>query len=326
MSIVLIVSKPLILPKGVLKMKRVFALILAMALLVCAVPALADQPKPVEIIPYDELPENFDGQHHYLMLCVDQWNAKVNNLGNTDGIVLVTLDTRAHRVMLTSLIRDALVQRPDGKIGRVNYIAKNYSLEDLCRVLSQHFGIKIEKYILFDFNQIARIIDHLGGVNIEVNSSEASYLKRYPLEPRQTSPAMNNAGTYLFTGRAAVIYMRIRKAGGGGDFMRTQRVRTVLSTLADQCRDITYEQARGLLDSVIENTTLTNMNTEEMVTALDQAYSLRDCTIEELRIPQDDAVHPISYAGMAVQEIDWAMSREDLSDFLQTSWLVMDED
>ena len=125
-SIVMVVRKRMILPKGVLKMKRVLALILAMALLLCAVPALADQPQPIEIIPYEELPENFDGQHHYLMLCVDQWNAKVHNLGNTDGIVLVTLDTRAHRVMLTSLIRDALVQRPDGKIGRVNYIAKNY--------------------------------------------------------------------------------------------------------------------------------------------------------------------------------------------------------
>ena len=307
-------------------MKRVFALILAMALLVCAVPALADQPKPVEIIPYDELPENFDGQHHYLMLCVDQWNAKVNNLGNTDGIVLVTLDTRAHRVMLTSLIRDALVQRPDGKIGRVNYIAKNYSPEDLCRVLSQHFGIKIEKYILFDFNQIARIIDHLGGVNIEVNSSEASYLKRYPLEPRQTSPAMNNAGTYLFTGRAAVIYMRIRKAGGGGDFMRTQRVRTVLSTLADQCREISYEQARDLVDSVMANTTLTNMNLDEMVQAMEYAYGLRGATVEELRIPQDGDATPINYASMAVQEIDWVHSREVMDDYLQNSFLVLDDD
>lgn len=306
-------------------MKRVLALILAMALLLCAVPALADQPQPIEIIPYEELPENFDGQHHYLMLCVDQWNAKVHNLGNTDGIVLVTLDTRAHRVMLTSLIRDALVQRPDGKIGRVNYIAKNYSPEELCKVLSQHFGIKIEKYILFDFNQIARIIDHLGGVNIEVNSSEASYLKRYPLEPRQTSPAMNNAGTYLFTGRAAVIYMRIRKAGGGGDFMRTQRVRTVLSTLADQCREISYEQARDLVDSVMANTTLTNMNLDEMVQAMEYAYGLRGATVEELRIPQDGDATPINYASMAVQEINWVHSREVMDDYLQNSFLVLDD-
>ena len=307
-------------------MKRLVSLMLACVLLLMAVPVLADQPQPIETIPYEELPEPFDGQHHYLLLCVDQWYGKPGNLGNTDGIVLVTVDTRAHRVMLTSFIRDALVERPDGKIGRINYIAKNYGPEALCKVISQHIGVKVEKYILFDFNQIQTIIDYLGGVTLTVTDAEADYLNRYRISRTATTPSMDKAGTYLFGGHAAVIYMRIRKAGGGGDFMRTQRVRTVLSTLADQCRDITYEQARGLLDSVIENTTLTNMNTEEMVTALDQAYSLRDCTIEELRIPQDDAVHPISYAGMAVQEIDWAMSREDLSDFLQTSWLVMDED
>ena len=46
---------------------------------------------------------------------------------------------------------------------------------------------------------------------------------------------------------------------------------------------------------------------------------------EELRIPQDDAVHPISYAGMAVQEVDWVMSREDMSNFLSSGWLVIDD-
>lgn len=310
-------------------MKRVLALILAMALLLCAVPALADQPQPIEIIPYEELPENFDGQHHYLMLCVDQWNAKVHNLGNTDGIVLVTLDTRAHRVMLTSLIRDALVQRPDGKIGRVNYIAKNYSPEELCKVLSQHFGIKIEKYILFDFNQIARIIDHLGGVNIEVNSSEASYLKRYPLEPRQTSPAMNNAGTYLFTGRAAVIYMRIRKVanieGETQDVGRTRRSRTVLTTIADSLKNVTYDEAQKLLDVVIENTIVTNMSANDMLDALDLAMELKGTPVESIRMPIDGTYEPMPVAGMATQQIDFVKNREALWSFFLDSFVVVDE-
>ncbi|MBE5804524.1 MAG: LytR family transcriptional regulator [Clostridiales bacterium] len=307
-------------------MKRFSALLLALMLLVTAVPAMADTPKPIETIPYEEIPASWDGQYHYLLLCTDSWKANPNNLGNTDGIVIVTLDTRAHRVMLTSIIRDALVVRPDGVIGRINYIAKNYGPEALCKVISQHLNVKLEDYILFDFGQIARIIDHLGGVDIEVDSSEASYLRRYPLESHQTSPAMGRAGTYKFYGRAAVIYMRIRKAGGGGDFMRTQRVRTVLSTLADQCRDITYEQAETLLDAITENTLLTNMNPEKLVAAMDQAYSLRDCTIEELRLPQDDAVHPINYANMSAQEVDWAMCREDFEEYLTSSWLVMDEE
>ena len=307
-------------------MKRILALLLVAIMLLPGLTALADTPRPIEVVPFDQLPETRDGMHHYLLLCVDQWRGNPGNLGNTDGIMILTLDTRANRIMLTSLIRDALVVRPDGVIGRVNYIAKNYGPEALCRVLSEHMGIRIEKYIMFDFQQIANIVDYMGGVEIEVNASEARYLRDYPLDAHQTTPKMNRAGTYLFTGRAAVIYMRIRKAGGGGDFTRTQRARTVLSTLADKCRVMTYDQARDLVDIVAANTTMTNMTLDDMVLAMELAFSLRSCVIEELRIPQEDAVSPISYAGMSVQEIDWPKSREDVADYMECSWLVIDDE
>ena len=307
-------------------MKRILCILLALVLALAAVPALADMPKDIETIPFDELPEPLDGQHHYLLLCVDQWTGKPHNLGNTDGIVLATLDTRAHRVMLTSFIRDALVKRPDGKIGRINYIAKNYGPEALCKVISEHVGVKIEKYILFDFSQISNIVDFLGGVDIEITASESSYLQRYAIPKDSTTPRLKGAGTYHFNGHSAVIYMRIRKVGGGGDFMRTQRVRTVLSTLADQCREITLEDARRLVDTVLDNATMTNVSTDEMVEAMNYAMSLRGCTIEELRLPPDGAATPITYASMSVQEIDWDACRAAMEDYLQNSFLIMDED
>lgn len=306
--------------------KRITCLVLTLILSLSCCAALADDPQPIETIPYEELPPAIDGQHHYLLLCVDQWTGKPHNLGNTDGIVIVTLDTRAHRVMLTSIIRDALVERPDGVIGRINYIAKNYGPEALCKVISQHVGVKIEKYLLFDFSQIASIVDFLGGVDIEITSTESSYLQRYAIPKDSTTPRLKGAGTYHFNGHSAVIYMRIRKVGGGGDFMRTQRVRTVLSTLADQCREITMEDARALVDSVLENTTLTNMSTDEMVEAMNYAMELRGCTVEELRLPPDGAATPITYAGMSVQEIDWVACRQAMDEYLQNSFLVLDDE
>ena len=306
--------------------KRIVCLVLTLILSLSCCTALADDPQPIETIPYEELPPAIDGQHHYLLLCVDQWTGKPHNLGNTDGIVIVTLDTRAHRVMLTSIIRDALVERPDGVIGRINYIAKNYGPEALCKVISQHVGVKIEKYLLFDFSQIASIVDFLGGVDIEITSTESNYLQRYAIPKDSTTPRLRGAGTYHFNGHSAVIYMRIRKVGGGGDFMRTQRVRTVLSTLADQCREITLEEARALVDSVLENTTLTNMSTDEMVEAMNYAMGLRGCTVEELRLPPDGAATPITYAGMSVQEIDWVACRQAMDEYLQNSFLVLDDE
>lgn len=300
--------------------KRIVCLVLTLILSLSCCAALADDPQPIETIPYEELPPAIDGQHHYLLLCVDQWTGKPHNLGNTDGIVIVTLDTRAHRVMLTSIIRDALVERPDGVIGRINYIAKNYGPEALCKVISQHVGVKIEKYLLFDFSQIASIVDFLGGVDIEITSTESNYLQRYAIPKDSTTPRLRGAGTYHFNGHSAVIYMRIRKVGGGGDFMRTQRVRTVLSTLADQCREITLEEARALVDSVLENTTLTNMSTDEMVEAMNYAMELRGCTVEELRLPPDGAATPITYAGMSVQEIDWVAAGRPWTNTCKTAF------
>ena len=64
----------------------------------------------------------------------------------------------------------------------------------------------------------------------------------------------------------------------------------------------------------------------EFSKAMNYALDLRDCTIEELRIPIDGAFKPITYAGMAVQEIDWKTCREAFWDYLQSSFLVMDED
>lgn len=313
-------------------MKRLFALLLALVLVLGAVSALADQkPQPINKVPYDELPEPLDGQHHYLMLCLDQWHGlndkgQLKKLGNTDGMVLVTIDSRTHRIMLTSFIRDALVERPDGKIGRINYIVKNYGAEAFCKTLSEHIGVKIDKYIMFDFGQIQKIVDFLGGVDITVNEEEAAYLRRYAISPTSTKPSMAGAGTYRFGGHASVIYMRIRKAGGGGDFMRTQRVRTVLSTLADQCREISYEDAKRLVENVMSNTTMTNMNLDSMMEAMTYAYDLRGATIEELRIPVDGAVHPLRYAGMAAQEVDWEACRAAMADYLRNSFLVVDED
>ena len=324
-------------------MKRFAAAGLVILMLALLGSAVGDRaPNPIEIIPYEEIAPVQDGQHHYLLLCTDVWHGNPGNLGNTDGIVLVTLDTRAHRVMLTSIIRDALVWRPfesnteEYGFGRINYIAKRLGPEALCQVISQHINVKIEDYLLFDFTQIANIVDYLGGVDIELNASEIAYLRRYAVPNGSVRNvktgqdlrvgATHRPGLYHFAGHSAVIYMRIRKAGGGGDFMRTQRARTVMSTLADKCREITWEEAEALVNNVMDNNTMTNINLEGMLQAAKYAYSLRDCTIEELRLPPDGAVTPITFASMAVQEIDWAKCREAMADYLKNSFLVVNDE
>ena len=338
------------------------------------------EPEHIEVVPLEELPPVIEGQHHYLLLCIDQWkrdprpdNAKPPTLhglrrdmyGNTDGIMLVTLDTRSHRIMLTSIIRDAIIRKitsTDTKElhGRINYVYNDLGPEALCQTISMHLGVKIEKYILFTFKQLANIIDYLGGVQVTLNTQEEiKKLKGVVYEGTVFDPngkdicasGIHPTGVYTFrtdesliernkkidadpdkigkhtAGVSAVVYMRIRKDSAQGDLLRTQRARNVIQALSKKCKAMTWEEAQGLANNILENNNKTNMNLNDILEAAKYAFDLRECTIEELRIPHEDqARRPILFNNMLAQEINWPYCREAFQEYLQNSFLVVDDE
>ncbi len=403
-------------------------------------------PEYIETVPWDEIRPTGLGQHHYLLLCIDRWESVPrpadapsvpaeegrgkDNYGNTDGIVILTLDTASHRIMLTSIIRDAIVLKPGRKgdnmyfdYGRINYVYNDSGPEALCRLISEHLGIRIEKYILFNFSQIQDIIDlpSLDGVDIELNKDEITYLARFavplhsvtkadgyyaaygdplnlhyvsksrrPLDFRipasvfsadRSGNVIENvsfdgvdgssgssvtfypdgsckvtlpdgseeksfysyeygrlavmtgddvhlnelapAGLYHMKGHSALLYMRMRKgAHTDTDFMRTQRVRNVLTALADKCRTFSLDQANDLANSIMQHNDTTNMSLKEMTDAAAIAYSLRDCTVEEFRVPTEGDVRSITFGNMSADEINWPAVRKKHMDFIDHTTLV----
>lgn len=348
-------------------MKRLLAFFLAAALLLSLAPcALGDDtPNPIPVLEKNEIDPTPKGMHHYMLICMDSWKTALNNLSFTDGLVLVTVDEIAQRVMLTSFIRDMLVYRPHvpddhgqnaadytpGEIqqtrtfGRINYIAQKIgnakkggqrlytpqqAFQTLIDTINDHFNLQIEKYIVVNFQQVQNIIDAIGGVDIEITSREASYLKNYSLSPASTTPALSGGGVYHFSGHAAVIYMRIRKVanieGETQDVGRTRRARIVLTNIADSLKNITYDEASRLLDVVVGNTVFTNMSANDMLDALDLAMRLKGTRLEGIRMPVDGTYSPCAIAGMATQQIDYLANREALWDFLLDSFVVVDEE
>lgn len=186
----------------------------------------------------------------------------------------------------------------------------------MCRTVSRHFGVKVDRYILFSMDNVQTIIDAMGGVYITVTDAEADYLNRYRIARDATTPSMDKAGTYLFGGHAAVIYMRIRKVGGDGDSGRTRRIRTVLSTLAGKYAQASLDDALKLLTAVSDNLVLSNMTMADMLEGVGYAMELRGVVPEGIQMPQQEAMTPISYAGMSTREVDFAAARKVLSEFL----------
>ena len=141
-------------------------------------------------------------------------------------------------------------------------------------------------------DNVQTIIDAMGGVYITVTDAEADYLNRYRIARDATTPSMDKAGTYLFTGHAAVIYMRIRKVGGDGDSGRTRRIRTVLSTLAGKYAQASLDDALQLITTVSENIVTTNMSMADLLEAAGYALELRGVEPEGIQMPRRRPCNP----------------------------------
>jgi polyisoprenyl-teichoic acid--peptidoglycan teichoic acid transferase len=292
--------------------------------------ALANEPNPIPVLADNEIPPTPPGIHHYLLLCADSWNARAGNLGNTDGMVLLTLDTEARRIMLTSFSRDLLVLRPDDVIGRLTYVANTFGPDQLVSTFNRNFGLRIEKYVIINWGGVRNIIDAAGGVDIKITGGEAIRLKdKLTYKTDWTSPALQGAGTYHFKGYAAVIYMRIRSDtrvdGNSQDLVRTSRARAVLSSLADSLSTVTFADAAALASTASSNIIATNMSMSDVAEALSYAFPLQGIKVEQFRIPFDDTAKDITYVGMQVYQMDYPANRKALMDFLYyTSFLVVE--
>ena len=342
-------------------MNRILSLLLALALLAAAPAALAaDEPNPIPVIAREDVSPTPTGIHHYMLICIDSWKTTLKNqwvssenewFYHTDGLMLVTVDEYAKRVMLTSFIRDMLILRPDGKYGRINnfldkagwaYANKKNDVEGLQALVDTictHFDLDIHDFIVVDFQQVENIINAVGGVDITITDREANYLKNYSISKSSTTPEISGGGTYHFTGHAAVIYMRIRKvhteeylhADGKvyydtQDYGRTYRDRKVLSSIAESLADISYSDALKLLDVILSNTVYTNMTMDDMLNAVDLAMNLRGVPVEHIRMPVEGTYEEFPYAGMATKQIDFVANREALHDFMLDSFVVVDDE
>ena len=321
-----------------MRTKGIALLLCLMILSLLPISSLAADHEAYTLIEDSAITPTPAGYHHYMLLCLDGWNTDwEHKMGyHTDGMILVTVDTIGHRVMLTSFIRDMLIVRPDGEWGRINNLfylngQNEGALNSLLYTINRHFDLDIEKYIVVDFSSVEKIVDAVGGVDITITDREARYLKNYSISASSTTPAISGGGTYHFTGHAAVIYMRIRKVatitGATQDVGRTERARTVLTTIADSLSDITYDEALDLLDVVMDRTLMTNMTAGDYMTALDMAMQFKGTPIDSIRMPVDNSYRLEPEAGMATQWIDLSVNREALRDFLYGSeFAVLDDE
>ena len=104
--------------------------------------------------------------------------------GNSDVIMILSVDNRHHAIKMTSVMRDTRVLI-EGE-GYNDYIsgwdtkinaAYGFGGPQLAlRTLNQHFGLRIEDFVTINFVNMAAIVDAFGGVEMDITGPEKAQI------------------------------------------------------------------------------------------------------------------------------------------------------
>ncbi len=178
-----------------------------------------------------------------LLVGVDRRGKRTTTL--TDTMMVASLDPVGHTVSIVSIPRD-LIDIPLGngdtygpKLNSLLRYAETHpdefpqggmrTLEDAIGAL---LGIPIHYYARVDFAGFIKMVDAVGGVDVEVpRAFEDPGYDGYGVGDRGFSVT---AGEQHFDGATALAYARSRKGAGESDFTRQARQQQILIALRDQ--------------------------------------------------------------------------------------------
>ncbi|HTY12959.1 MAG TPA: LCP family protein [Candidatus Omnitrophota bacterium] len=197
--------------------------------------------------------EKFLAETNILVMGLDQGDT----IHRSDSIMVLHLDPARGEANVVSIPRDTIVSIPGRGLDKINH-AYAFGGADLARSTVENFlGVKIPYYLTVDTAALAKLIDEIGGVTIDVEK------RLYYIDHSQDLFIDLQPGVQKLDGRNAVAYLRYRH--DDGDLSRILRQQKFIQALASQIMNkqnlIRSPQIILQMCSYLE----TNLNTREIL-------------------------------------------------------------
>ena len=247
-----------------------------------AVPAFAEEQTETEAAMQSVLP---NGREVYNVLLIgsdrrnDSWN------GNSDVMIVMSVNAGSKKLSLTSFMRDLYADIPGYGVHKLNYAYAAGGAKTLMETLEDNYELPIDNYAVVDFETMAKVVDLVGGVEIEVSDAECKVLNDYLTSMNAADDYLPGGGSYVLNGNQAVAYMRIRYVGNN-DYERTQRQRDVLGVIFASMQKLDAEQLTKLVDEILPNVE-NDITPVDMIRLMALLPDIGDYELSESRIPYD---------------------------------------
>lgn len=223
--------------------------------------------------------------------------------GRSDSIIIATIDTIHKKLKLTSVMRDSYVNISGIGNDKINHAYAFGGPQLAIKTLNENFNLNIEDFVAVNFESLPKIIDMLGGVTVDITSEEVSHI-----------PGIPSAGTYNLNGAQALSYSRIRYATGG-DYVRTERQRTILTKIFEKILTINPMKYPSLLNEVLPMVQ-TSLDYSKILELGTEVLKMGVTTLEQERFPLDGYCQGEMINGVYYLTFNKALTVEQLHNYI----------
>ena len=222
-----------------------------------------------------ENPLSGGGGWNILLIGSDRRDAGWN--GNSDSMVLVSVNTDQAAIKMVSFMRDTYVQIPGSGGGKLNWAYARGGAALLLQTMKANFGVRIDNYAAVDFGSMEAVINTVGGIDIVLNEQEAAYMS--------SASHAYAAGPNHLSGSEALAYSRIRYVGNA-DYERTSRQRRILQEIIAKLRVMDNMTRISAATQVLAYLT-TDISSERLSWLISNSGELLNYQIITDRVPYD---------------------------------------
>jgi len=264
-----------------------------------------------------------DGVYNILLLGVEAIGNNNVASGRTDSIMIATINTKQKTLGLTSLMRDSYVTVPGYYDTRINAAFGLGGVPLMYETIAYNYGLRLDGSAIVSFKTFQKVIDDLGGVDIELTPAEAEYLNTTNYVSKKSNRTLK-PGINHMNGNQALGYARVRKRatldGSNNDFGRTSRHRRVMAAIFKEVKKSNPVTLVKLLDTVFSEvqTDIKKSNASSYLAEVLE-LSLDGVPLDNLRLPIDGTYQGVTINRAAVVTFDSAANREALADFIFSS-------
>lgn len=175
----------------------------------------------------------------------------------SDCIMIASINEKTKKVKLISVYRDTYVYVTENGTKKLDKITHAYSYggaQNTLKSLNEALDLNITEYVTVNFDAVIVAVNALDGVEIDITNDELKYINSYIDATSESSGVKSShitkAGKQKLDGVQAVAYSRIRYTAGG-DYKRTERMRTVVMAMMAKAKTLNISQLNKLADTVL---------------------------------------------------------------------------